>query len=126
MYALAGALMALGIIFLIAAALNPVRIFPGLALIGLGLGVLVLRYRSERPKIREKFLESKVVRLAREKRGRLTLTDVVSDLNLPVDAAKKVLSSLERKGIAYLDFERMEDEGVEVYRFPGLSQRQES
>lgn len=110
----------LGLMFLIAASYNPVRIFPGIVLMGIGALAIYAGTSGYRKARRIEEIQDDIIRLARSRGGKLTLAEVVSDLNLPVDLAREALLSLEKKGIAYLDFERVEDEGVEVYRFPGI------
>ncbi len=115
-----GAFAFLGLMFLIAASYNPARIFPGIILIGLSALTIYVGTSGQRRERKIREIQDDIIRLARRRGGKLTLTEVVSDLCLPVDLAREALLSLEKKGIAYLDFEKIEDEGVEVYRFPGI------
>ncbi len=108
-----------GLIFLIASSIEPTRVFPGLTMLILGLGVIYANMKLKKAELSKEMLESKVISLARRKGGYVTVADVSADLNIPVDVAEEVLHSLERKGLAFLDFKRIGDEGVEVYRILG-------
>ncbi len=119
-YIFGGLLAFLGLLFLIAASYNPARVFPGIILMGIGALTIYLGTSGKRRERRIEEIQDDIIRLARRKGGKLTLAEVVSDLGLPVDLAREALLSLEKRGIAYLDFERIEDEGVEVYKFPGV------
>ncbi len=110
----------LGLMFLIAASYNPTRIFPGIVLMGIGALTIYAGTYGRRKEKRIEEIQDDIIRLAKRRGGKLTLAEVVSDLGLPVDLAREALLSLEKRGIAYLDFERVEDEGVEVYKFPGV------
>ncbi len=115
-----GLLVFLGLMFLIAASYAPTRIFPGIILMGMGALAIYVGTSGKRKEMRIEEIQDDIIRLARKRGGKLTLAEVVSDLGLPVDLARKALLSLEKRGIAYLDFEKIEDEGVEVYKFPGV------
>jgi len=110
----------LGLLFLIAASYNPARVFPGIVLMGIGALTIYIGTSGKRREMRIEEIQDDIIKLARRKGGKLTLAEVVSDLGLSVDLAREALLSLEKRGIAYLDFERIEDEGVEVYKFPGV------
>ncbi len=110
----------LGLMFLIASVYAASRIVVGLALL-LGGGLCILWANNiGRSAVRRGKLESAVLSLAKDRGGKLTAAEVSAELGVPVDVAKQVLASLEREGLAYLDFEEIDKEGVEVYRFPGV------
>ncbi len=110
----------LGIVFAVAAAYNPARVFPSLLFLFLaGTSIYLLRIR-QRSGVALGRIEAETLRVAREKGGRLTPEELALELGIPVDLALSVLRGLERKGVAYLDFEQIEERGVEVYRFPAL------
>ncbi|MCD6243837.1 MAG: hypothetical protein J7J65_01195 [Candidatus Korarchaeota archaeon] len=119
-YLSAAILIFLGLMFLIAATIEPTRVFPGLALLLLGLGVIYVNRQLKRAKLTEEMLETLVIKFAQREGGVVTVAEVSAGLNIPVDVAKRVLERLERKGLAFLDFERIGDEGVEVYRILGI------
>ncbi len=118
-YGAGAVLIFFGLIFLIASSYNPSRAVPGFAMLLLGGAAIYANMMAKRAQVSEELLEAKVIRLARRKGGYVTVADVAADLNLPVDTAKQVLERLERKGLAFLDFKRIGDEGVEVYRILG-------
>lgn len=118
-YSLAAILIFFGLIFLIASALEPIRILPGLSLLGVAGLLLYLRHRVGEARASEERLEAAVIRLARRRGGFVSIADVASELNLPIDTARKILEGMERKGVAFLDFKKIGDEGVEVYRILG-------
>ncbi len=110
----------LGLVFAVAAAYNPVRVFPSFIFLFLaGASIYLLRIK-QRSGVALGRLEAETLRVAKEKGGRLTPEELALELGIPVDAAVSILRGLERKGVAYLDFEEIEDRGVEVYRFPAL------
>ena len=110
----------LGIVFAVAAAYNPVRVFPSLIFLFLaGASIYLLRIK-QRSGVALGRLEAETLRVAKEKGGRLTAEELALELGIPVDVAVSILRALERKGVSYLDFEEIEDRGVEVYRFPAL------
>ncbi len=118
-YGASAILIFFGLIFLIASSIEPFRVIPGLTMLILGLGVIYTNMKLKKAELSKEMLESKVINLARRKEGYVTVADVSAGLNVPVDIAEEVLHSLERKGIAFLDFKRIGDEGVEVYRILG-------
>ncbi len=118
-YGAGAVLIFLGLVFLIASTIEPARVVPGFVMLLLGGGAIYANMKLKRAKLTEEMLESMVIKLARRKGGYVTIADVAADLNVPVDVAKHVLEGLERKGLAFLDFKRIGDEGVEVYRILG-------
>lgn len=108
-----------GLIFLIASSYNPSRLVPGLAMLILGGAAIYSNMVVKKAKLSKELLEAEVIRLARRKGGYVTVAEVAADLNLPIDMAREVLERLERRGVAFLDFKRVGDEGVEVYRILG-------
>ena len=125
-YLLSAVLIFFGLIFLIASVFEPMRVLPGIALMGLGGLLIYLRYMLREAKASEERLEAAVIRLAKRRGGFVSVADVSSELNLPVELARKILEGLERKGLAFLDFKKIGDEGVEVYRILGASEEEES
>ncbi|MEM0016893.1 MAG: hypothetical protein QXJ39_01040 [Candidatus Korarchaeum sp.] len=121
-YILAAILIFFGLIFLIASAIEPIRLLPGLSLLAVAGLLLYLRREVREVRASEEKLEAAIIRLARRKGGFVSIADVSSELNLPIDKAKKLLEGLERKGVAFLDFKKIGDEGVEVYRILGATE----
>lgn len=108
-----------GLIFLIASSNNSFRIIPGFFMLLLGGVAIYANIMVRKARSSEELLEAEVIRLARRKGGYITVADVSADLNLPIDASREILERLERKGLAFLDFKRVGDEGIEVYRILG-------
>ncbi len=115
---LAAILTALGFIFLIAAVLNPIRVLTALGLFSLAGIMVYFVGRQGALERAEARMEAEVLRLARARGGKLTAEDVSINLRLPLDKARAILIGLERKGSALMDFEEVEERGVEVFRFP--------
>ncbi|MDK2383658.1 MAG: hypothetical protein QI199_02460 [Candidatus Korarchaeota archaeon] len=124
-YGAGAILIFFGLVFLIASSYNPSRVLPGFTMLLLGGAAIYANMMVKRAQVSEELLEARVIRLARRKGGYVTVADVAADLNLPVDTAKQVLERLERRGLAFLDFKRIGDEGVEVYRILGTSSSDE-
>lgn len=120
-YFLATILAFFGLIFLIASTLEPMRTLPGIALLALAGILIYMRHLAKEYSAREEMIEASVIRLAKRKGGFVSIADVSSELNIPVEKARKILENLERKGVAFLDFKKIGDEGVEVYRILGTS-----
>ncbi|HDM92133.1 MAG TPA: hypothetical protein ENG69_01915 [Candidatus Korarchaeota archaeon] len=110
----------LGIVFAVAAAYNPVRVFPSLLFLFMAGGAIYLLRLKRRSEVLIGRYEAETLRIAKEHGGRLTVEELAMELGIPVESARKLLRAMERRGVAYLDFEEIEDRGVEVYRFPGL------
>jgi hypothetical protein len=91
------------------------------ALFGAGAGTLLTRKaqsaREERRAVLLTALQQPVLRLAGERGGRLTVTEVASSLSWPMRRAEKVLNSLEDGLRVVSDITR---EGVIVYEFREL------
>lgn len=121
-YIVAAILTFFGLIFLIASALDPAHTLPGFSLLAVAGLLLYLRHKAREVRVSEEKLEAAVIRLAKSKGGFVSVTDVSSELNLPIDIARKLLEALERKGVAFLDFKKIGGEGVEVYRILGASE----
>lgn len=124
-YILAAILIFFGLIFLVASAIDPAHALPGLSLLAVAGLLLYLRHKVKEVKASEEKLEAAIIRLARRKGGFVSIADVSSELNLPIDKAKKLLEGLERKGVAFLDFKKIGDEGVEVYKILGTTEGEE-
>ncbi len=120
LYVISAVAIFLGFMFLIASVYAASRILVGLAfLFGGGLCILWAN-KMGRGAVERRKLESAVLSLAKDRGGKLTVAEVSAELGIPVDLAKQVLSSLEREGLAYLDFEEIDREGIDVYKFPGV------
>jgi hypothetical protein len=59
-------------------------------------------------------LEAEVLRLAKQKGGKLTVVEVMTDLALDSDAAKEVLDSMAGKSLAEVE---LTESGIIVYAF---------
>ncbi|HEX8907226.1 MAG TPA: hypothetical protein VF771_20405 [Longimicrobiaceae bacterium] len=95
-------------------------------------GLLLQRAKTDREKRRDAIIQSlqlPVLQLAGKKGGRLTVTDVATEMGWPMARAEKVLNSLDDGMRVMSD---ITDEGVIVYDFleirtaqlPGASSRQ--
>ena len=72
------------------------------------------RLQKNKADIRQRTLESEVLRLAALRQGKLTIVEVVTDLAILPEEAKAVMDSLALKGLA--DF-AVTDSGIVVYDF---------
>ncbi|MCS7102474.1 MAG: hypothetical protein NZ992_01170 [Candidatus Korarchaeum sp.] len=124
-YILVAILAFFGLIFLVASAVDPVHALPGFSFLVVAGLLLYLTHRVKEVKASEEKLEAAIIRLAKRKGGFVSIADVSSELNLPIDTARRLLEGLERKGVAFLDFKKIGDEGVEVYRILGASEGEE-
>ena len=86
----------------------------GVGLISSGLGKLRGRREADTDQ-----LTGGILRLAGERGGRLTVTEVAAYMDLPLAAAKKLLDGMELENSLYVNSE-VTDEGVIVYEFPEL------
>ncbi len=121
-YFLSAVLAFLGIIFMIASVYEPIRVVPGLFMLLVAGALLYFAVKGREIEQRRKMLEVEVIRYAKRSGGKVTVAEVASALNVPVEVAEEVLKSLERKGLAYLDFEKIGEEGVMVYRILGVKE----
>ncbi len=121
-YFLSAVLFFLGIIFMIASVYEPIRIVPGLFMLLVAGALIYFTLKGKEIEQRRKMLEVEVIRYAKKSGGKVTVAEVASALNVPVEVAEEVLKSLERKGLAYLDFEKIGEEGVMVYRILGVGE----
>jgi hypothetical protein len=107
-----------GLIFLCAAVQNPARWPIALALLVIGGGLAAwagLRWRQAR-ELSPNVLDDRITTLADRYDAEITLAQVVSDLNVPDDAARTALARLESNGLCHQE----QREGKTVYVFPGL------
>lgn len=107
-----------GLIFLCAAVQNPARwpialalLLPGGGLAGWA-GVRWQRARQLSPNV----LDDRITTLADRYDAETTLAQVVSELNVPDEAARAALARLEANGLCHQE----RREGRTVYVFPGL------
>jgi hypothetical protein len=109
-----------GLIFLCAAVQNPARWPIALALLVIGGGLAAwagLRWRRAR-ELSPNVLDDRITTLADRYDAEITLAQVVSDLNVPDDAARTALARLESNGLCHQE----QREGKTVYVFPGLKE----
>ena len=110
---------------------EPVPVLLG-ALFGGGAGMMLKGVKNDREKRRDAIIQSlqlPVLQLAARKAGRLTVTEVATEMGWPMARAEKVLNSLDDGMRVMSD---ITDEGVIVYDFleirtaqlPGASTRQ--
>jgi hypothetical protein len=113
-------LLAGGLIFLCAAVNNIGRMPIALALLVIGGGLAAwagIRWRQAR-EISPDVLDDRITNLASAHDGETTLSQVISELNVPDDAARTALARLEAEGRCRQ--ERREDRIF--YVFPGLKE----
>jgi hypothetical protein len=87
---------------------------------GVGGGVLLKSARTQREERRDAILQSlqlPVMQLAARKGGRLTVTDVATEMQWPMARAEKVLNSMD-DGLRVMS--DITDDGVIVYDFPEI------
>ncbi len=112
-------MLAVGLLFLCAAAREPSRLWLALALIVIGGAVaawsgLTWRRTNE---LRPGRLADRITELVRRNgQAEVTLAQIVGQLKVPTEAALAALALLKERGLAHL--ERRGDK--EVYFFPGL------
>jgi hypothetical protein len=87
----------------------------------LGAGLLLRSHFTERTRLkgrkallRQQTLEAEILRLAREREGRLTTVEVAMHLAMTPEAAKEALDALVVRGLADLE---ITDAGLLVYSF---------
>ena len=105
--------------FASAMALGITVLLPGIA----GIVLITRHLRSgktiaaRRDSLRQQTIESEVLRLAGQHRGRLTLVEVVTEMAIPTESAQAALDSLVQREIADI---AVTDAGVLVYTFRDL------
>ena len=107
-----------GLIFLCAAVQDTARLPIALALLVVGGGLAGwagVRWRRER-QLSPDILDQRITDLAAAQDAEVTVAQVVSELDVPDQAARAALARLEANGLSHR--ERREDK--EVYVFPGL------
>mgnify|MGYP003573460007 CR=1 FL=1 len=89
----------------------------GLALVILGgiLWLLSKRLDEAARAVRRRRQENRILRLARDRGGRLMVTETAADTELTVVEAEEILKSLAEGGFVELE---VTDSGLVVYRFP--------
>jgi len=89
-----------------------------------GIALIYSNHRSKKnlvvskDNLRDKTLMAEVMKLAGQKRGKLTVVEVISDLVLEHDTAKELLDSLVARGLADVE---LTESGVIVYSFYEIS-----
>lgn len=118
LFGVGGLGLAGGLIFLIAAVANPARFPVALALLVVGGGLAAwagFRWRRARA-LDPALLADRITALADARDAEITAEEVVSDLDVPLEAARAALARLEGLGLCHT--ERRGDRIV--YFFPGL------
>ena len=112
-------LLALGLVFLCAATREPGRLSLSLILLAIGGGLAAwsaFTWRREQQLEPERLADS-IIDLARARGGaEVSLAQIVSELNVPTDAAQQALGVLERRG----ECRRERGPEKDLYIFPGL------
>jgi hypothetical protein len=112
--------MAGGLIFLCAAADSPGRLPVALALLVIGGGLAGwagFRWRRARA-LSPAVLDDRIIVLADRQGAEITLSQVVSSLGAPDEAARAALARLEANSLCYQE----QREGRTFYLFPGLKE----
>jgi hypothetical protein len=110
-----------GLIFLCAAVQNTARLPIALALVVLGAGFAAwagTRWRRAR-QLSPEVLDDRITVLAGNHDAELSLTQIVSTLNVPDEAARSALARLEAGGLCIQEHRN----GQTLYVFPGLKER---
>lgn len=79
------------------------------------------RLQERRKALMERF-QRQILRLAREKGGTLTVTEVAADINIGIPAAEKILMSMDD---GFRIRSEISDQGVLYYEFPEILHRKE-
>jgi hypothetical protein len=111
--------LAVGILFLCAAAQQPGRLLLAVILLVLGGGLAAwsgMNLRRLRELDPEELSDQITVLADRNPEGEVTLAQVVAELKVPDESAQAALQLLEDKGIAKYEYR----DGKRVYTFPGL------
>jgi hypothetical protein len=119
-FLIGGLFLAGGLIFLCAAVQNPARWPIAVVLLLLGAGLAAWagwRWRRAR-ELSPDVLDDRITTLADRYEAEISLAQVVSDLNVPDEAARTALARLEANGLCHQ--ERREEKVV--YVFPGLKE----
>ena len=118
-FAVSVVLLALGLVFLCAATREPGRLPLSVILLAIGGGVAAwsaLTWRRDQQLEPERLADS-IIDLARTRgEAEVSLAQIVSELNVPTDAAQRALGVLERRGEA----QRERGPDRDLYVFPGL------
>ena len=118
-FGISGVLLALGLIFLCAATINPGRLPLSVILLVIGGGLAAwsaLTWRREQQMEPERLADS-IIDLARAGGGaEVSLAQIVAELNVPTEAAQRALGVLERRG----ECRRERGPDKDLYVFPGL------
>ncbi|MBT4503882.1 MAG: hypothetical protein HOC74_39480 [Gemmatimonadetes bacterium] len=113
-------LMLYGLITKLESGYNLEDTFPvgvALTIFGALLWFLAKRLDAAARLVRYRRQQSRLVRLARERGGRLTVTEAAADADLTVEEAEEILKRLADGG--YVEME-VTDSGLMVYRFPEI------
>jgi len=91
----------------------------GVALVMLGslLWVLARKLDASAQLVRYRRQQNTIVRLARERGGRLTVTEAAADTGLTMEEVDQLLKQLADSGFVELE---ITDSGMVVYRFPEI------
>jgi len=90
---------------------------PGVSLVILGslLWVLAKRLDAAAQLVRYRRQQNRIVRLARERGGRLTVTEAAAESGFTVEETAEILKKLADGGFVEIE---VTDSGLMVYRFP--------
>ncbi|MEW6750581.1 MAG: hypothetical protein AB1505_06340 [Candidatus Latescibacterota bacterium] len=88
-----------------------------LTVFGALLWVLARRLDAAASLVRYRRRQTRLVRLARDRGGRLTVTEAAAETGLTVEESEDILKALADRGYVEL---QVTDSGMVVYRFPEL------
>lgn len=94
---------------------NPLSAGVALVLMGAILWVLARKLDAAALLVRHRKQQNRIVRLARERGGRLMVAEAAADAGLTVQEAEEILRELADGGYAEIE---VTDSGMVVYRFP--------
>ena len=112
-------LLALGLIFLCAATREPGRLPLSVILLAIGGGVAAwsaFTWRRDQQLEPERLADSIIDLVRTRGEAEVSLAQIVSELNVPTDAAQRALGVLERRG----ESRRERGPDKDLYVFPGL------
>lgn len=96
-------------------AIIPFSVGVTLSILGSLLWVLAKKLDAAAYLVRYRRQQNKVVRLAQQRGGRLTITETAAESGLAVEEVEEILKNMTDRGFVEME---ITDSGIVVYRFP--------